>query len=306
MGIFRLGMSEISRTTSLIGELIALTTEQEETLTYLGEEAYKLYRARKIYDEVTLELCRKIDSTHQLIDDKKRELEDALDEGFGNTDKGARESAKKLARSTLIKRELAGYERMLKDDLDELGNRVVWMAKNDPRSLTKRTLRLVGNLDKLKRDIDWRWDELQERTRNEQKGPVFILVLNMFIVNFFRFTNHTWFRNWLRKMEFFQDKFMEKIHRENQANLKLTDEEVAALQNPAPSTEAPPTPAEASPDPFKPRIAAPEEEAARPDPFKGHAGLRKVTPHHGTPADGAGGFFAPGSTRANPLDENAE
>jgi DNA-binding transcriptional MerR regulator len=268
MSIFRLGILEVRRTTSLIGELIALTTEQEETLTTLGKEGHRLYKARRIYDEATLELCRKVDMTMQQIREKKGELEEALEVGFGPVDPGAAGTAKKVFFHQMSKREIEHHERLLREDYDELGNRVVWLSQNDPRSLTPRIVRMCTTLARLKRDIDWRWEELQERTRNEQKGPMFLFVLNMFIINFFRFSNYTWFRHWVRKMEFFQEQFMERIH-------KQTEEEIGA-------PEPPPAPPSAEP-----------EEAKAGEGTGWHRPGLKLPDYHGAPADTKGGFFGP-------------
>lgn len=256
MGFFQSSFQEVGRTTHLIGELIALTTEQEEVLAYIGKAGHDLYKRNKIYDEPTLELCRKVDATLRLIEERKHELEDALEQSFGApTDKDAVESvkgkAKRSAVEYMLKSQLDQHKKMLRDDYDEVGHRMVWLTTNDPRSVTPRIARQVSFLAKLKRDIDWRWDELQERTRNERKGPMFILVLNMFIVNFFRFTNHTWFRNWIRNFDYFQDKFMQRIHKEVQADLKLTEQEPGAPHS-APQE---------SPDPFRPPAAPPPSPA---------------------------------------------
>lgn len=326
MGFFRSGFEEVARTTNLIGELIALITEQEETLTYIGKEGYGLYRKSRIYDEVTLELCRKIDGTLKLIEEKKNELEDAIEESLGpasaDTVKG---KAKRHAAEYILKNQLEQHKKMLKDDYDELGNRMIWLTTNDQRCITPRIVKLVGALQKLKRDIDWRWDELQERTRNEHKGPMFILVLNMFIVNFFRFTNHTWFRNWVRKAGYFQDRFMERIHKQVQVDMTVPDDE----PEPAPATEpaAAVAPRE-SPDPFRPpasRMPAseitgmPDTPAPTPAPHGPGLAAPPVRPHrpgldarpgldsppgwsrpgakapdyHGAPADSSGGAFGP-------------
>jgi hypothetical protein len=291
VGFIELSLAELRRTTDLIGELIALTVEQEQTLTWIGREGYALYKANRIYDETTLELCRKVESTHRMIEEQRQGLRGSLEREIGPRGRGgAEDTARQMAVDHLVRRETQSLHKMLREDHDELGRRLLFTTANRQGTLTPRLLRLCARHKHLSGDIDRLWAELQERTRQKRGGPSFILILNMFVVNLFRFANYTWFREWVQKLDYYREgRFEHKVHEK----YGRAEEETAEAEVPGPAgapADHHGAPADRPGGFFRPYAAEgdePEPAAPRPAP----EGARTDSP--GAPADRPGGFFRP-------------
>lgn len=229
-------MLDMARTTTIIGELISLSSEQEELMMTLGKEGFSYYQAGLFYDEITLDICRRVDGAVSEIGRSKKELEEALEENhfLGGEQRGIFTRARKYVLGTLLRRETSHHERALGGHYDELARHIVGLAYNNPRALSAKMLRICKTLSRIKNDIDLHWAELEERTRSERKGPMFILVLNMFIVNFFRFSNSTWFRHWIAHLNSFQNRIGERIHREVVHDLAMEDPAASPQSEPPP------------------------------------------------------------------------
>jgi hypothetical protein len=215
------GILDVSRTTTLIGELIALITEQEETMTLLGKEGYSYYQAGLFYDDPTLELCRRLDGQLQQVKRSKNEMQAELEDAFAEDD-GPKivTKAKRGLAGYFVKRDISAQERALRENYDELANRIVYLSTHDPRCLNTCMVKMCATLNRLDTEVDKRWKELQSRNKSERHGTIFILVLNQFIVNLFRFSNHTWFRHWVMRMKYFQEKFQDRIHEQVKKDLE--------------------------------------------------------------------------------------
>ena len=217
---------DMTRTTTIIGELIQLITEIEDLTTSLGKEGYSYYKAGLFYDDITLDTCRRVEGALQSYDKGQRELSDGLDDSLFLKDEepGPFTKLRKMFTGQLLRRELGAYERTLNEAYAELASRIRGVANSDPRALSAKMLRICSTIKRLEAEVEARWDELETRTKNERKGPMFILVLNMFVVNFFKFSNQQWFRHWIAHLKAFQEKVGDRIHREVEHDLSVEDE----------------------------------------------------------------------------------
>ncbi|NDD31448.1 MAG: hypothetical protein EB084_24620 [Proteobacteria bacterium] len=217
---------DMTRTTTIIGELIQLITELEDLTTSLGKEGYSYYKAGLFYDDITLDTCRRVEGALQSYDKGQRELSDGLDDSLFLKDEepGPFTKLRKMFTGQLLRRELGAYERTLNEAYAELASRIRGVANTDPRSLSAKMLRICSTIKRLESEVDHRWEELEVRTKNERKGPMFILVLNMFVINFFKFSNQQWFRHWIAHLKAFQEKVGDRIHREVEHDLSVEDE----------------------------------------------------------------------------------
>lgn len=216
MGTSRPEMLDMARTTTIIGELISLTTEREDLTTALGREGLAYYQAGLFYDESTLDLCRRLEGAVQQVEQARKDLEATVesDPRLRGAQTGALNRVRKSLFMGLMRREGSQLEKSLRDQYDELAARIAGLSSTDPRALSAKMLRMCGTLDRLKEDIDRHWQELESRTKAERKGPMFLLVLNMFLVNFFKFSNNEWFRQWIASFNGFQAKIGQRIHKD--------------------------------------------------------------------------------------------
>jgi hypothetical protein len=219
-------MLDMTRTTTIIGELIQLTTEQEDITTMLGKEGYAYYKAGLFYDEITLDMCRRVEGALKEVERSKKDLEEGMEENLllGGDSSGPFTRLRRTFLSSMLRRETAAHERALREHYDELAGRIQGIANNDPRALSAKMLKMVMALRRIKTDIDARWAELETRVKNERKGPMFFLILNMFVVNFFKFSNQQWFRHWIARFESFRSEIGERIHKEVVHDLAVEEE----------------------------------------------------------------------------------
>jgi hypothetical protein len=205
---------ELNTSAELINELIAITTEYEETIYNIGRESYTIYKKNQIFDVVTVDLCRRIDADlEHLQKQAKDEAEfEALVTGISEVPpKGASAVSIKLrqqANNYFQGREKSALQGMMRDHYDEVGRRVF---SDNSITNSPRIRRMVLYATHVKADQEAKWKQIEGRNSELARGPGFHALAGYFVLGMVRFVHTTFLSGWVRSAKDYQVQIRNRV-----------------------------------------------------------------------------------------------
>jgi len=180
---------------SQLNNWIALTAELEDTRETIAKAVYKHYKAGRIVDDYTCDMCRKIDGLFQ----QSKEYQEWLQEDFkafldvDETKKDLGSKAKAKAMNFLtqayINYTVSGYKRNFREAYVELGLRAITMIDNGQDLISDpKVVQLCRYALRLQKDCDNRWEEITILQRENKRGNIFVNLVQQFMVQFTAFS----------------------------------------------------------------------------------------------------------------------
>lgn len=180
---------------SQLNNWIALTAEFEETRETIAKAIYAHYKAGRIVDDFTCDLCRKLDGLLQASQEYQEYLQEDfkayLDPDAKKTDLASRTKAKAMNFLTqqYINYTVSGYKRSFQECYVELGTRTLNLIENGQHLVNDpKVLQLCNYALRLQKDCQHRWEEVTIQQRENRKGNMFVNLMQDFIVQFTAFS----------------------------------------------------------------------------------------------------------------------
>ncbi|HEY4002514.1 MAG TPA: hypothetical protein VGO93_26820 [Candidatus Xenobia bacterium] len=182
--------SQQMRDTSLIlNELMAITTEHEETIFNIGKETFQLYRKNQIFDVVAVDMCKRIEETVRGLEKHKKDFNDFEELVAGDLAKDAVGKVsfklKQGANNFFLNRDLESGRAALRDTYEELGRRVYGGDGNVTSNPRIRRMCLYAT--RVKADQDAKWKELETKHKEGRSGLSFLSGFTSFLVSLMKF-----------------------------------------------------------------------------------------------------------------------
>lgn len=180
---------------SQLNNWIALTAELEDTRETIAKAVYKHYKAGRIVDDYTCDMCRKIDGLFDqskeyqewLRDDFKAFLDvDETKKDFGSK---AKAKAMNFLTQAYINHQVSGYKKSFREAYVELGLRAITMIDNGQDLISDpKVVQLCRYAMRLQKDCDNRWEEITILQRENKRGNIFVNLIQNFMVQFTAFS----------------------------------------------------------------------------------------------------------------------
>ena len=181
---------------SQLNNWIALTAELEDTRETIAKAIYKHYKAGRLVDDYTCDLCRRVDDLFEQSVKYKEFLQEdfkAYLDADPTKEKTLASKTKAKAMNFLTQQYINwtvnGYKRNFHEAYNELGMRAISMVDNGQELIhDPKVLQPCRYAIRLQKDTDQRWEEITILQRENQKGNMFVNLFQQFMVQFTAFS----------------------------------------------------------------------------------------------------------------------